>query len=401
MLFGNDPDRQRIGAAAAMDKYQGADDILLPGDREAVQQNELEQIQTRQQAKAQSEAAADGSDAGAGSPYGGTGASNTNMRIIGGALNLLDAGQPLPAPMANNLALALNREYGPKQEVRIENGQKVLVTVQPPVPPRVAELMQMLRGGPATSDEGAVDTGVGVGSQSSSTAAPTPTITPPALPGNAQQSGNMTVETFGEKTPDALTEAQAKDPLFASTMNKAHDALSGYNEVPLSFMQGPVLRGDLGGDNPGWFDIATQQLAKGTASDETKTFMVHVENFINPVLRKDSGAAVPVSEYPKYTARFIPDYGDSPEQIELKTQYRQQYMDELNNQIALVAAAKGTAEYNQQVGQIYQAVDQKYLAADPQAPVPGTTADETAETPTDIDALLDQYAPVLTPPTGN
>ena len=132
----------------------------------------------------------------------------------------------------------------------------------------------------------------------------------------------------------------------------------------MSFMLYELMRGDTGGDSPGLSTLVAKAVANGWANKEQQLFATHAENFINPTLRKDSGAAVPISEYPKYFARFIPEWGNKPESVALKTKYRELYVSALEGQIANVAAAKGTDEYRAEIQAVFRATDSQFGLGD-------------------------------------
>jgi hypothetical protein len=74
-------------------------------------------------------------------------------------------------------------------------------------------------------------------------------------------------------------------------------------------------------EQDGMAAFATQLLAakaRGEIDAAGQEFETYATNFLNAVLRDESGAAVPVSEYPKYIATMIPTYGDTPERIAAK-----------------------------------------------------------------------------------
>ena len=58
------------------------------------------------------------------------------------------------------------------------------------------------------------------------------------------------------------------------------------------------------------------------ASDHAIAFMTSAQVFLNAILRRDSGAAVPESEYPQYWAQFIPLPGDPPQALARKKEAR-------------------------------------------------------------------------------
>jgi hypothetical protein len=69
----------------------------------------------------------------------------------------------------------------------------------------------------------------------------------------------------------------------------------------------------------GWW---TQLASLWAAGDETLAFMASAQQFLTAVLRLDSGAAVPITEYPQYYAQFIPMPGDGPQTLRRKAEAR-------------------------------------------------------------------------------
>lgn len=68
--------------------------------------------------------------------------------------------------------------------------------------------------------------------------------------------------------------------------------------------------------------MAAQIISNMMVDDDTKAFMASAQQFLSAILRKDSGAAVPVSEYPMYYTQFIPMPGDGPETMRRKARAR-------------------------------------------------------------------------------
>lgn len=340
MLFGTDPERIRIGASAALGTLPDSDTVLSTSDRDAVLQNKIAIEQAKEAAKAK----ADGSD-GAGSMFGGNSEYATSARIIMDYQNKLRSRLPITQADQTAYEIAYNKLYGPETRVQIDpqDQRQYIIQTTPQVP-------QSLQGG-ASAVPAAPNVTQPAASGASVTAPP---VSAPVMPNAAAAAGqttsvpgtNATVTSIGG-TPKPLTEAQARDVSFASTMNIANDGINSAIEQnggtpPLNLMQLELMRGSVGSaENRGYFDTFMQNMANAGASAETQKYVASVENFINPVLRKDSGAAVPASEYPKYFARFIPVYGDSPEVIADKKTYREAYLNSLNQSIANIMQAKG------------------------------------------------------------
>jgi hypothetical protein len=182
-----------------------------------------------------------------------------------------------------------------------ENGAQVWKLVTPPAPNFAAE------GAPSTTG---------------SVAGP-----PSGLPGGATTSGGFSVTSVpGTETPHRMTEAEAKANNYASRMAEADAGLRAMAEA--------------GFNAPTWattqFHGQMPDMANLLIDDQSRQWFTLVEQFLNPILRGDSGAAVPESEYPRYYAQFIPKAGDDAGTLALKARAREIAIE------AMRAAAGGT-----------------------------------------------------------
>lgn len=106
-----------------------------------------------------------------------------------------------------------------------------------------------------------------------------------------------------------LTEAEAKNAGFYDLASEAADA-----------MLDPVLgqpvspQGQMMGKVP--------LFGNALVSDVDQQRRQVAQQFINAILRRESGAAIPDSEYPKYERQYIPVYGDSPDVLLRKARAR-------------------------------------------------------------------------------
>ena len=148
-------------------------------------------------------------------------------------------------------------------------------------------------------------------------------------------------------TIDGVTDAQTGEPLPAggvigSVNAESADALDtegkrkGFQFVTRMVNAEENLRASMAAfaDQGGVPDIVSyylaapkdsfgaQLLAGAVVGDETKAFMSSAQQFLTAILRLDSGAAVPVSEYPMYYTQFIPMPGDGAETLRRKEQAR-------------------------------------------------------------------------------
>ena len=355
MLFGTDPERIRIGASAALGSLPDDETVLSTADRDAVERAKINVAEATARAKAKAE----GASVEGGSMFGGNSEYAQNARIVSAVLDKYRRGEPISPTEKTAYQIAYNKLYGAETRVQIDpqDQRQYVITTTPEIP-------QDLQG---------FDPSAGVPPSPANLNSPAP-VAPPAImspvapapaqgntttPANAPvQTGqnipgtNASVTTIGG-IPKPLTESQARDVSFASTMNTANDNMNGLIEEngglpPLMPMQMELMRGAIGSsESRGYLDTLLQTVANAGASAQTQKYVAAVENFINPVLRKDSGAAVPASEYPKYFARFVPVYGDKPEVIEAKKQYRAAYLNSLNSSINMIMQAKGLTSSTQ------------------------------------------------------
>ncbi len=352
MLFGTDPTRIRIGAAAALDKLPDANTVLTPSDRDAALQDQIAVTQAKVRAKADA--------TGASGPFGGNSEYSTNARIISDTLAKHQRGEPLTPDDVNNYQIAYSKLYGPQTHVQIDPQSQRQFVIQ--TTPQVPQAVQGFD--PSKAIAPTPDALINPSAAASAPAQPPtnnlmqpsastiPAAGQGAAPATSPSVNSVsvapgaTVTTIGGGVKP-LTEAESRDASFASTMNMANDHINSLlaknNGVPpLGPLQLEVMRGTIGNaDARGYVDTVVQNLANANASPDTQSYVAAVENFINPVLRKDSGAAVPNSEYPKYFSRFIPVYGDKPAVIAEKNAYRNAYLQQLNQSLGYVMQSKG------------------------------------------------------------
>jgi hypothetical protein len=121
------------------------------------------------------------------------------------------------------------------------------------------------------------------------------------------------------------TEAQARSKAFANSAEQANVELNrlakdGFNREEL----GPSLR-EGAAKWTGW--------AGGGAirSSEGKQWNASQWKFLNAIMRDESGAAIPDSEYPKYIPIFFPQFNDDEATVSLKAKYREQAIQNLRS----------------------------------------------------------------------
>ena len=150
-------------------------------------------------------------------------------------------------------------------------------------------------------------------------AAPTVSEGPPVVDG----SGVRVLVPAAPDTPENLTEGQARRAVFSSRVGNAAanlNRLVGYDSEtdtldPDGWRPGfagvvadtiqEVVPGEALGEYAG--NLATRELA----GEQGELYRTYAEQALNPILRIDSGAAVPIGEYPRYYSQFIPRAGMS------------------------------------------------------------------------------------------
>ena len=96
--------------------------------------------------------------------------------------------------------------------------------------------------------------------------------------------------------------------------------------------------------------IGGMLLGNAMASSEAKGYMASAQLFLNAILRRDSGAAVPLTEYPQYWSQFIPLPNDDPQTLMRKKWARKSATDLMKKNAGLtpselLEATKREAEF--------------------------------------------------------
>lgn len=127
-----------------------------------------------------------------------------------------------------------------------------------------------------------------------------------------------------------MTEQQSKDALFGSRMQESHKILT---ELEAKDIKAPVMNSLPYGDK---FSNALPSILGG-ASAEQQQYVQAQRDFINAVLRKESGAVIAPSEFENAQKQYFPQIGDSKEVIAQKARNRELAM----NMIISGAGAQG------------------------------------------------------------
>lgn len=199
---------------------------------------------------------------------------------------------------------ALSSLYGPKrQDIETPDGRKVVDIPPQPVPPGVWVPPDM---------QGFLQTGAAAVPGAPAVAGA------PAVPGAPAVAGadGIIPGTEPEGGPD--TESQSRYFIYAERIKVGADGLMkliGYDPVT-------------GIVNPNGFrpnlvtDVVNEQVPpalRGYAQGEdTQLFYTYAAQTLNPLIRADSGAAVPDSEYPRYYDQYIPLPGQTDSVVKAK-----------------------------------------------------------------------------------
>lgn len=131
--------------------------------------------------------------------------------------------------------------------------------------------------------------------------------------------GTMTFEQGSGVKAKPYTEAQSKDIGFATRAEPAVENIDKY---------GDALTGWSGRGNA-MAGVLPLGLTKGLQSDEYQLGKQAAGELATTMLRKDSGAAVPDSEYVAFDANYIPQPGDGDAVLEQKRMARRRMVEGL------------------------------------------------------------------------
>lgn len=252
---------------------------------------------------------------------------------------------PVPPELERQARLAWNHLYAPKKEIRTgPNGSMDEVTIQPNVPPGFQQPGVMPAPAPAPQQAvpqqpvqpQAAPSPVSAPPLQPQQAPSLPTFAQPGAPGQITPTGDVNVQSLRAGRPEAPPENVKRSMTFIQNMDAS---LQGMNKMLDNGFR-PTYSGDLFGpqaesDERGILAQGQRMLVRGmrgAMAPQDAEFGTLAWNFLNSVLRDESGAAVPDSEYPKYMAVLIPQATDTPQQLQLKRQ---------NMQLAVEARRQG------------------------------------------------------------
>lgn len=128
-----------------------------------------------------------------------------------------------------------------------------------------------------------------------------------------RQTGRETLSDIArqkEKAAKPLTDAQSKDLFFATQMKKANLDLQALEDKKYD----PT--------NLSAETLAPSYFPKILRTDEKKEYDTAIENFVQSVLRKETGAAIRNDEKAWVESRFVPIAGDPPNLVKAKKENR-------------------------------------------------------------------------------
>jgi hypothetical protein len=126
-------------------------------------------------------------------------------------------------------------------------------------------------------------------------------------------------------TPAKLTDAQAKAGTFATRMEQADTVIN-----------------DIGSQFAGLGAYVGQNLPNPLKSSDRQRFEQAKRNFINSVLRRESGAVISDQEFANAEQQYFPQPGDRPEVLEQKQQNRDTAIQGIKNESGGGAAQGGS-----------------------------------------------------------
>ena len=167
------------------------------------------------------------------------------------------------------------------------------------------------------------------------------------------------------KGSNAMTEQQSKDALFGGRMQEAHKILT---ELEAKDIKVPVINSIAVGAK---ISNALPSILGG-ASVEQQQYIQAQRDFINAVLRKESGAVIADSEFENAQKQYFPQIGDSKDVIAQKARNRELAMNMIisgsgaqgKEQIAKATANSGVKGATVTLNEVKQAAKQANMSTD-------------------------------------
>lgn len=133
------------------------------------------------------------------------------------------------------------------------------------------------------------------------------------------ENGNYVIEQVKGGSGSGLTEQQSKDALFGARMQEAHKILTALETKDI---KAPVINSVIPFGIGAKISNALPSVMGG-ASAEQQQYVQAQRDFINAVLRKESGAVIADSEFENAQKQYFPQIGDSDEVIAQKAKNRE------------------------------------------------------------------------------
>jgi hypothetical protein len=118
-----------------------------------------------------------------------------------------------------------------------------------------------------------------------------------------------------------FNETQGKAATFADRMNEAHGIITNLEDVNKG-VAGYVAGGIEGTSIPKMGRIGDSGTFNSLVGEDRQKFMQAKRNFVNSILRKESGAVISAEEFSNADKQYFPQPGDSKAVIEQKRQNR-------------------------------------------------------------------------------
>jgi hypothetical protein len=144
------------------------------------------------------------------------------------------------------------------------------------------------------------------------------------------------------KAPPPVTESNSNSFLFANRAQTANQIIQSLGDKPS--VAGASLQAGLGG-----VPLIGSSLEAGAnfaLSGDTQKYVQAKRDFINAVLRKESGAVIGASEFESADKQYFPQPGDGPAVIQQKAQNRQRAISGLSTGAGPLAPRVGESDAN-------------------------------------------------------
>lgn len=255
------------------------------------------------------------------------------------------AGQATTPEQDRQYDVAYNSLYGPKLDVRPgPDGNTLSVWVYPSVPAGLiapgggaagtaapaaagAPVSGAVSGGTAPTS-GTTPEATGVPNTVAPVSAPPATMqgpvsAPSARPPQGPQPGpTPIVNTLTPPKNETNTSDAQKKIQYLNTMRETYQNMvtlldGGFRPSVMGEVLGPNARPG-GGSMRNQIQTTGMNVAQGMFYPQDQDYQTSSTAFLNAVLRDESGAAVPESEYPRYIAALIPSAGDTEKNVATK-----------------------------------------------------------------------------------